>query len=601
MKILKGVTLDSLFSHKHMHVFLRVYQALFALAVFCVTLFSISFAQANDRNSERRAELAIERMTEHQAERAIRRAERIAEIQAQLANEEQGRYTSVRASERAVERHLEEQALARLTGQQLLQITANKGKIRDSFSDTEREPEPPTRPQTPEEPELPDEPLNDDGLGSFDPNEQDEPGEKGNDELEEVEDTISEQVEDALQDSGIDKEFSDLQFEQALTSIHNDSRLLREIDEQQVWTSEWVIMADVDAKQALEMEGYEFSNEELLESFGSIIASVKAPASYNLHDDYQQVMERLEKHDAVLDFNHIYTNIYTNAIEYAPQENPGISPGELMSLKHKGIRIGMVDTAIDLKHHLLQSAQIKQQHFTQDNQKPVFNHGTAVASVFSGKSEQYKGIFEEIELFNASVFVESEDTGSITTALSLLRGLNWLVQQNIKVINMSLAGPPNRLLQKGIEQLCQQGVVIVAAAGNEGPFSEPMYPAGYSCAVAVTAVDMDNKLYKKAVRGNHIDVAAYGVDILAASDNHSASAQSGTSIAAPFVTAWIASQLPQQTDANNWVELALNRCIDLGDEGIDPLYGKGLLPLNSAALSALNTLNAKTDTATQDY
>ncbi|MCC2606665.1 S8 family serine peptidase [Planctobacterium marinum] len=601
MKFLKGVTVDNLFNSKHTHIVLRVYQVLFALAVFCVTLFSISLAQATDRNAERRAEIALERMAEQHAERALRRAEQLAEMQVQRSSEEQSINSGVRATEQAVERQLEARLLLRMAEKQFDRMAANPHVTRAYLAAAEREPHLPTRPDLPEEPEFPDDPL-DDGLGSFDPDEQDEPGEKGNDEIEEVEDVVEDQVEDTLQNNSIDSEFSDLQFEQALTSIHSDSSLLREIDEQQVWTTEWVIMADMDAKQALEQEGYEFSNEELLESFGSIIASVKAPASYDLHDDYQQVMERLEKHDAVLDFNHIYTNIYTNATDSAPEVTQGISPGELMRLNQQGIRIGMVDTAIDMQHRLLQGVQISQQHFTQDNQKPVFTHGTAVASVFSGKSPHFQGIFDDIALFNASVFVESADTGSITTALSLLRGLNWLVQQNIKVINMSLAGPPNRLLQKGIEQLCQQGIVIVAAAGNEGPFSEPMYPAGYSCAVAVTAVDMKNKLYKKAVRGNHIDVAAYGVDILAASDNNSTSAQSGTSIAAPFVTAWIASQLPQQSDANNWVEVALNRCIDLGDEGVDPLYGRGLLPQISHPLTAQTGINtAKSDIAKQRY
>lgn len=567
--MLKGVTLQTLFSHKSTIRLLKLYQYLFALAIFCVTLFSLSFAHASDRGAERRAEITMERMLERQAMRAEALLQSRTETQTQRNSEIQLERSGLMLAERALEKQLAAKAL-------------NQDRLATSRRDFDR----PTRsePQEPSDPGNNDDPLDGDGLGSFDPGNQNEPDQKGNDEIADPEDII----EDALTDREISSEFSDLQFEQTMHSIQNDSSLLKAIDEQRVWTNEWVIMADAEAKSALEQEGYEFSNEEHLESFGSIIASVKAPATYDLHDDYQQVMEKLDKHDAVLDLNHIYSNIYTNATSTVGANSSGISPGDLLTLAGNGVRIGMVDTAINLEHRLLRNVPIEQQHFTQNDQPPVFTHGTAVASVLSGKGDGYQGILQHVELYNASVFVEAEGSNSITTALSLLRGLNWLVQQNIKVINMSLAGPPNRLLEKGIEQLCQRGIIIVAAAGNEGPFSKPMYPAGYSCAVAVTAVDLENKLYKKAVRGNHIDVAAYGVNILAANQDDSTTPQSGTSMAAPFVTAWIASQLPQQQNSDSWLDIALDSCIDLGEKGIDPLFGKGLLPFDALKLAAFN-------------
>ena len=552
---------------------LKVYQCLFAFAVFCVTLFSFSFVQANERHAERRAELMAERMMDRQALRAASMVERLAEQQVRRNSDTLLERNALAATEYQLEKALEI-------------------RMRERNPETLRDSELPTR-SSPDEPD-PTTDIDDnlgDGLGSFDPNEQSDAEEKSNDEIEEAveqsEDTLEEQLEQGLAEQNFNIAFSNLQFEQTLNAIESDSTVLNAIDERRVWTNEWVIMADAKAKSALEKEGYEFSNEEHLEAFGSIIASVKAPATYDLHDDYQLVMKKLDKHDAVLDLNHIYNNIYTNATETNDTLLDGVSPGQLLSLPGHGIKIGMVDTAINLKHRLLKDAAITQRHFTQDNQSPVYNHGTAVASVLSGKGPQYRGILEQVELYNASVFVEAKGSNSITTALSLLRGLNWLVQQDIKVINMSLAGPPNRLLEKGIEQLCQKGVIIVAAAGNEGPFSKPMYPAGYSCAIAVTAVDLKNKLYKKAVRGNHIDVAAYGVDILAASKESSATPQSGTSMAAPFVSAWIASQLPSHNEGVSWVNLALDNCVDLGEKGFDPLYGKGLLPFAQGNLAAV--------------
>lgn len=476
----------------------------------------------------------------------------------------------------------------------------------DRFPEPEPEPEPDPIPEPDPEEEVPEDEMSDeDLLGSFDPSEDEDPSEKSNDQVEdeaaeEAEDQVSDAVEDQVGDDIVDDtpiepetffDVNDLQFEQVLTTVQNDARTLDNIDEKNVWTNQWVIMADPKAKQVLESEGYQFTNEEKLDAFDSIIANVEAPASFDLFEDYQQIMDSLDQHDAVIDLNHVYTNIYTSSTQSENDKHDGLVPGDIMHIDGNGVRIGMVDTAIDTKHKYLKNANIVQQHFTQDNRQPVFDHGTAVASVFSGASEDFKGIIDGAEIYNASVFIEADKSESITTALSLMKGLNWLVQQDIKVINMSLAGPPNRLLQKGIQQLCQQGIIVVAAAGNDGPFAKPMYPAGYGCALAVTAVDVKNNLYKKAVRGDHIDIAAYGVDIMAATDNNRLSAQSGTSIAAPFVTAWIAAQLPERGSARNWLDMALESCIDLGEEGIDPLYGKGLLPFDTVQLAKLEQFN----------
>lgn len=641
MKIYKGETLTAIFNNFLRYKATIAYQLSFAYVVLSFTLLSVALMSAgtvfaNERDVQRRTEAVLERMLENQAARSLEIVEFLQETQLQSYTEQQIENTVSQTAEDIIEEQINVQQADAFGLQEALSSTEqirhlnrriselnhltyedHALQINSRFSATRDplEPEPgieitedvpdqdlPNEEQPVEE--LPEEELPGGDLGSYDPTESEQPSDKGNDEVEEdtsdqvdeeVEDTITSNADDALNDSLVSANFdvTDLQFEQVLTGLHNDAHDVGNIDEKAVWTNQWVIMADEEAKDILELEGYEFSNEEHLAAFGSIIANVKAPASYDLFEDYQQIMKKLNKHDddAVLDLNHVYTNIYTNATQINSGDADGLIPGKLMSIPGKGVRIGMVDTAIDTNHKYLKHANIVQQHFTQDGRDPVYEHGTAVASVFTGASQDYRGIIEGAQLYNASVFIEANETQSVTTALSLMKGLNWLVQQDIKVINMSLAGPPNRLLQKGIQQLCQQGIVIVAAAGNEGPFAKPMYPAGYGCAVAVTAVDAKNQLYKKAVRGDHIDVAAYGVDIMAASKRDTLTSQSGTSIAAPFVSAWIASQLPENDLANNWLELALDNCIDLGVKGIDPLYGKGLLPFDSLQLVKLQPFN----------
>ncbi len=83
-------------------------------------------------------------------------------------------------------------------------------------------------------------------------------------------------------------------------------------------------------------------------------------------------------------------------------------------------------------------------------------------------------------------------------------------------------------------------MVIVAAAGNGGPKAAPAYPAAYNDVIAVTAIDRAKRAYRRAGRGEHIDLAAPGVDVWTAASVPGARAKTGTSFATPFVTAAVA-------------------------------------------------------------
>ena len=97
--------------------------------------------------------------------------------------------------------------------------------------------------------------------------------------------------------------------------------------------------------------------------------------------------------------------------------------------------------------------------------------------------------------------------------LSLVMAIEALTARGVKVINLSLAGPANPLLQRAIDVASAAGVIIVAAAGNEGPAAGPAYPAAYSGVIAVTAVDRNLAVYRRANRGDYVDIAAPGVEV----------------------------------------------------------------------------------------
>jgi subtilisin family serine protease len=127
-----------------------------------------------------------------------------------------------------------------------------------------------------------------------------------------------------------------------------------------------------------------------------------------------------------------------------------------------------------------------------------------------------------------------------TDTRHLLDALNVLSAQKVHVINMSLVGPKDDLVHDRIQEMAADGVVFVAAAGNGGPGAEAGYPAAYEEVIAVTAVDRRQGVYDFANRGSYIDVAAPGVKIWTAQPGQREGMLSGTSLAAPFVTAVVA-------------------------------------------------------------
>jgi len=109
--------------------------------------------------------------------------------------------------------------------------------------------------------------------------------------------------------------------------------------------------------------------------------------------------------------------------------------------------------------------------------------------------------------------------------------------------------------------------------------SPPRYPAAYPGVIAVTAIDADGKVYRHAGRGPHLDYAAPGVDVWAASSQADSGFErvSGTSYATALVTGLVAYYRAESGNDEGWEALLENELIDLGEPGFDPVFGRGLL------------------------
>jgi len=159
----------------------------------------------------------------------------------------------------------------------------------------------------------------------------------------------------------------------------------------------------------------------------------------------------------------------------------------------------------------------------------------------------------------------------------LLRALDWSVEAGAQVINMSFAGPKDAGMAEAVEVAVRKGVILVAAAGNEGPRAKPVYPAAYPVVIAVTATDADDRIYERANQGSYLTVAAPGVDVLVLMPKGGHGFSSGTSIAAAHVSGLVALVLERNESLDlEEVRAVLTRTAhDLGERGFDVKFGAG--------------------------
>jgi subtilisin family serine protease len=227
--------------------------------------------------------------------------------------------------------------------------------------------------------------------------------------------------------------------------------------------------------------------------------------------------------------------------------------------------MGLVDSGLDASHSVFSTATLHRWGCA-DRAVPDA-HGTAVASILVSH-------VGETDLWAADVYCGSPTGGDIDT---IVAALSWMCQHDVRVINMSLVGPKNIMLQRAIAALIARGTIVVAAVGNDGPSAAPLYPAAYVGVVGVTAVDIHHRVLIEALRGPQVMFAALGDGVSAANLKHGSSAVRGTSFAAPIVAALLARETSRSGSnaAADPISSLAKRALDLGPPGRDLIYGIG--------------------------
>jgi hypothetical protein len=245
--------------------------------------------------------------------------------------------------------------------------------------------------------------------------------------------------------------------------------------------------------------------------------------------------------------------------------------------------VGIIDTRIDVTHEALKGQSIELLSAPRKRGLPSrSDHGTAIASLLVGRANgSAPGLLPSATLLAVDAFYREPGSADRTDVTSLVTALETLAERNVRIVNMSLSGPPNEVLKKAIEAAQTKGMMIIAAAGNNGAGAEPSYPAAYAGVIAVTAVDRSFSIYDRATRGDYVDIAAPGVNLWVAATGKGGNVKSGTSYAVPFVSAAAAvlhASDPAADERSLWMKLATT-ARDLGEPGRDTTFGNGLIQM----------------------
>ncbi|MGA8941306.1 MAG: S8 family peptidase [Thermoactinomyces sp.] len=249
-----------------------------------------------------------------------------------------------------------------------------------------------------------------------------------------------------------------------------------------------------------------------------------------------------------------------------------------------GVRVGVIDTGIDLNHPDLKTnikggVNILTPHAAPQDDN---GHGTHIAGIIGALNNQFGvvGIAPRVSLYAIKV-LNAAGNGTIS---NLVRGIEWAIANHMHILNISISGGKltTPLLEYVIQSAVKRGIIVVAAAGNSGTPSGTgdtvSIPARIGSVVSVAALDRNNRREPYSATGK-VDISAPGSRILSTYSYRRFAILSGTSMAAAHVSGALAiyrAAYPHM-GSQELKQMLFSRAIDLPPKGRDPLTGAGLV------------------------
>lgn len=318
--------------------------------------------------------------------------------------------------------------------------------------------------------------------------------------------------------------------------------------------------------------------------------------------------------DLLLDLGFAYNRIsFAEKIIWPIKKDPYISQQYALEMMqtieawnittgNADVMVAIIDTGIDITHQEFQGriSNLSYNAVTEvvgiDAVVDDEGHGTMVAGVIGANKDNsvgIAGIAQNVELLIIKANIENE--GKFNDS-ALIEGIYYAIDQGADIINLSLGGPyANPQTKLAVDYARDQGVVVVAAAGNEGT-SNLNYPAAFDSPLSVSAVDKTKVLANYSNYGSTISIAAPGSDIISTTVGGNYNTASGTSLAAPQISgvlALIKSYFPNLT-YNQLINRLLLSAEDVGPEGKDDSFGYGIVNTYNALTHEFVTISFET-------
>lgn len=262
------------------------------------------------------------------------------------------------------------------------------------------------------------------------------------------------------------------------------------------------------------------------------------------------------------------------------------------------VTVAVIDSGVYAQHPDFNGANILPSHSVTGAVEGVDTpHGTFVTGIIAaqvGNGIGTDGMVPNVTILPICV---TSDGNSYTSRL--VEALDYAVEQEVDVINLSIGGTSyTQSLEDACRKALDAGIILVAAAGNyrsgqAKSSSTYMYPASLDGVISVSACKQSGTdvLFDSSYSffNDRITVAAPGTSVLSLDDEGGSTTNSGTSFAAPVVTAMaaMAKQRCPDLTPETFTELLCASAVDLGEPGYDIYYGHGLADV-AAFLDALD-------------
>lgn len=215
------------------------------------------------------------------------------------------------------------------------------------------------------------------------------------------------------------------------------------------------------------------------------------------------------------------------------------------AIRGRQIRVAVVDSGVETAHEDLREAIVIRESFIEPSfQMSADAHGTAVAGLIGARANGMGivGMAPEASIIALQVCTPRQPGvfEATCTALRVARGVDAAAKHKAQVLNMSVGGPSNRVLARVVQEVLTQGLIVVAASGNNGPGGLPLYPAALAGVIAVAATDHRDQIYERSNLGAHVAVLAPGVDLMTTLPGGRYAFVTGTSFASAYVSGVVA-------------------------------------------------------------